>query len=68
MTRAAPILVLVRKAQQSIMIGDEIEVFVLAITDRKVRIGIKAPRSVPVVRDELYVEPERDQARRPNPE
>jgi carbon storage regulator len=49
-------LVLTRKANQSIMIGDEIEVSVLAIMGEKVRIGIDAPRTVPVFRKEVYVE------------
>ena len=46
-------LVLTRKASQSIMIGDEIEVSVLAIMGEKVRIGIEAPREVPVFRKEV---------------
>jgi carbon storage regulator len=50
------LLVLTRKANQSIMIGDEIEVSVLAIMGEKVRIGIEAPREVPVFREEVYVE------------
>jgi carbon storage regulator len=50
------VLVLTRKSNQSIMIGDEIEVSVLAITGEKVRIGIEAPRSVPVFRREVYTE------------
>ena len=54
-------LVLTRKAGQSIMIGDEIEVSVLAIMGEKVRIGIEAPRSVPVFRREVYVEIQEDQ-------
>ena len=54
-------LVLTRKAGQSIMIGDEIEVSVLAIMGEKVRIGIEAPRSVPVFRKEVYVEIQEDQ-------
>jgi carbon storage regulator len=49
-------LVLTRKANQSIMIGDEIEVTVLAIMGEKVRIGIDAPRDVPVFRKEVYLE------------
>ena len=48
-------LVLTRKTNQSIMIGDEIEVSVLAIMGEKVRIGIEAPRSVPVFRKEVYL-------------
>ena len=49
-------LVLTRKSNQSIMIGDDIEISVLAIMGEKVRIGIEAPRSVPVFRREVYVE------------
>jgi carbon storage regulator len=50
------VLVLTRKGNQSIMIGDEIEVSVLAIMGEKVRIGIEAPREVPVFRKEVYEE------------
>ena len=53
-------LVLTRKGNQSIMIGDDIEVTVLAIMGEKVRIGIDAPRSVPVFRKEVYLEIHRD--------
>lgn len=49
-------LVLTRKSNQSIMIGDEIEISVLAIMGEKVRIGIDAPRHVPVFRKEVYLE------------
>jgi carbon storage regulator len=48
-------LVLTRKSSQSIMIGDEIEVSVLAVSGDKVRIGIAAPRDVPVFRKEVYL-------------
>ncbi len=54
-------LVLTRKSNQSIMIGDDIEISVLAIMGEKVRIGIEAPRSVPVFRREVYVEIQEDQ-------
>jgi carbon storage regulator len=50
------LLVLTRKSNQSIMIGDDIEVSVLQIMGEKVRIGIQAPRAVPVFRKEVYVE------------
>ena len=49
-------LVLTRKSNQSIMIGDDIEVSVLAVMGEKVRIGISAPRDVPVFRTEVYLE------------
>ncbi len=49
-------LVLTRKSNQSIMIGDEVEISVLSIMGEKVRIGISAPRDVPVFRKEVYLE------------
>ena len=60
-------LVLTRKSNQSIMIGDEIEVSVLAIMGEKVRIGIEAPRSVPVLRKEVWVDIQRDRDSEPDP-
>ena len=49
-------LVLTRKSNQSIMIGDDIEISVLSIMGEKVRIGIQAPRDIPVFRKEVYLE------------
>jgi carbon storage regulator len=49
-------LVLTRKSNQSIMIGDDIEVSVLSVMGEKVRIGIQAPREIPVFRTEVYIE------------
>src|SRR6202042_1990478 len=49
-------LVLTRKSNQSIMIGDDVEISVLAIVGEKVRIGIQAPREVPVFCKEVYLE------------
>jgi carbon storage regulator len=49
-------LVLTRKSNQSIMIGDDIEVTVLSVMGEKVRIGIQAPRDIPVFRKEVYLE------------
>ena len=48
-------LVLTRKTNQSIMIGDDIEVTVLAVAKDKIRLGITAPREVPVFRKEVYL-------------
>ena len=47
-------LVLTRKSNESIMIGDEIKISILAISGEKARIGIEAPRAVPVFRKEVY--------------
>jgi carbon storage regulator len=55
-------LVLTRKSNQSIMIGDDIEVSVLSVMGEKVRIGISAPREIPVFRKEVYLEIQQDRA------
>jgi carbon storage regulator len=55
-------LVLTRKSNQSIMIGDDIEVSVLSVMGDKVRIGIQAPQDIPVFRTEIYREIHRDEA------
>ncbi len=49
-------LVLTRKAKQSIMIGDNVEVTILSCDGAKVRLGINAPTEVPVHRTEIYQE------------
>ncbi len=48
-------LVLTRKTNQSIMIGDDVEVTVLAVAKDKIRIGITAPREISVFRKEVYL-------------
>lgn len=47
-------LVLSRQRDETIMIGDDIELTIVDIRGDKVRIGIKAPSSVPVHRKEVY--------------
>jgi carbon storage regulator len=54
-------LVLTRKSNQSIMIGDDVEVSVLSVMGEKVRIGIQAPQEIPVFRKEIYLEIHRDE-------
>ena len=49
-------LVLTRKPKESLIIGDDIEITVLSVVGEKVRIGIEAPRAVPVYRKEIYLE------------
>jgi carbon storage regulator len=50
------VLVLTRKAREAIMIGDDIEVVVLANDGTKVRLGIGAPSNVAVHRTEVWLE------------
>lgn len=46
-------LVLSRKKNESIVLGDDIEIFVVDISEDRVRIGVKAPREMKVFRKEL---------------
>jgi len=57
-------LVLTRKLHESIMIGDDIEVSLLSIIGEKVRLGIQAPRDIPVFRKEVYLEIQQESAAR----
>jgi carbon storage regulator len=52
----ALLLILNRRRNESVMIGDEIEVSVLAVMGGQVRVGIHAPRSLPILRKEIYLD------------
>jgi len=47
-------LVLSRQRNESIMIGDEIEITIVEVRGDKVRLGINAPKKLPVHRREVY--------------
>lgn len=47
-------LILSRKKDEGIVLGDNIRVYVLGIEDGKVKLGIDAPKSVSVMRSEVY--------------
>ena len=47
-------LVLTRKAGESIIIGNQVKLTVLEIQGRQIRLGIEAPSEVPVHRGEVY--------------
>jgi carbon storage regulator len=47
-------LILTRKLGESISIGNDINVTILRVNGRKVRIGIEAPRHVTILREEIY--------------
>ena len=48
-------LVLTRQINETIIIGDDIEITVVDVKGEKVRIGIRAPRNVSVHRKEVYL-------------
>lgn len=55
-------LVLSRRKKQKIMIGKDIEITILSVAEGKVRIGIVAPKKVPVHREEVYHKLEQERA------
>tara|TARA_B100000614_G_C14116065_1_gene313660 strand:+ start:28 stop:342 length:315 start_codon:yes stop_codon:yes gene_type:complete len=50
------LLVLARKINESIMIGDDIEIVVVDIKGDQVKLGIRAPKNVSIHRTEIYQE------------
>ena len=57
-------LVLSRKASESVVIGENVEVEILEIRGNVVRIGIRAPREVRVIRSELSERPVSDEQKK----
>lgn len=55
-------LVLSRQKDESIMIGDDVEVTIVDVRGDKVRLGITAPKSIPVHRREVYEAIKREKA------
>ena len=55
-------LVLSRKKNESIVINDDITIVVVEIRGDKVRLGVEAPKEVPVHRNEVYEAIRRNQA------
>jgi len=58
------VLILTRRIGETLRIGSDVSVTVLAMKGRQVRIGITAPRSVTVHREELYERLRREQGPR----
>lgn len=48
-------LVLTRKVNESIMIGNDIEITVLAVEGEQIKLGINAPKQIDIHRKEIYV-------------
>jgi carbon storage regulator len=55
-------LILTRRVGESVKIGDEVTITVLGVKGNQVRLGIDAPRSVAVHREEIYRRIQREQA------
>ena len=55
-------LILSRKTNQKIRVGDSIEITVIEVRGDQVKIGVEAPRSVKVFREEIYDEIQRENA------
>lgn len=49
-------LALSRKVNESIIIGNDIEITVLEVKGDQIKIGINAPKSVPIYRKEIYLQ------------
>ncbi|MEH7235788.1 carbon storage regulator CsrA [Bacillus sp. JJ1562] len=49
-------LVLTRKVNESIKIGDDIEITILSVSGEQIKIGINAPRHVEIHRKEVYLD------------
>ncbi|TNE83540.1 MAG: carbon storage regulator [Gammaproteobacteria bacterium] len=47
-------LIITRRTSEVLMIGDEVKVTILGVSGNQVRIGIDAPKDVPVHREEIY--------------
>ena len=61
-------LVLSRQRDESIMIGDDVEIIIVDVRGDKVRLGITAPKSIPVHRREIYDAIQREKIDKKEPE
>ncbi|KKL54755.1 hypothetical protein LCGC14_2262190, partial [marine sediment metagenome] len=56
--------VLSRKKDEAIIIGDDVKITIVDVRGDKVRLGIDAPRSIPVHREEIYDIIQKEKARK----
>lgn len=55
-------LILTRRVGEALMIGDDVSITVLGVKGNQVRLGIEAPRSIAVHREEIYQRIKREQS------
>lgn len=60
-------LVLSRREDESVMIGDDIEIVICDVHGDKVRLGFRAPRSIPIHRREIYDKIQREKTQKTPP-
>ena len=60
-------LVLSRQRDESIMIGDDVEIIIVDVRGDKVRLGITAPKDIPVHRREIYDAIQREKGQKKEP-
>jgi carbon storage regulator len=60
--RSQSLLVLTRRIGETVTIGNDVTVTVLSVKGNQVRIGVNAPKDVPVHREEIYERVQREKA------
>jgi carbon storage regulator len=48
------VLIITRRPNQKIMLGDDVTIHVMEVSGNNVRLGIEAPKSIPVYREEIW--------------
>lgn len=58
-------LILTRRVGETLMVGDNVTLTVLGVKGNQVRIGVNAPKDIPVHREEIYERIQREKAQNP---